>query len=101
MLVSFSIAPFDKGESISKYVAEVVNLVDNSGLDYRLGAMNTTVEGEVDELFDLLKQCHLKMREYSNRVVTHIAIDDREGAKNRLLGKPDSIEKRLMKKIKR
>jgi len=101
MLASFSIAPFDKGESLSKYVAEVVNLVDNSGLDYRLGAMNTTVEGDVDELFDLLKRCHLKMREYSNRVVTHIAIDDREGAKNRLLGKPESIEKKLGKKIKR
>jgi len=101
MLVSFSVAPFDKGESLSKYVAEVIKLIDNSGLDYRLGAMNTTVEGDANEIFDLLKKCHLKMREYSNRVVTHIAIDDREGAKNRLVGKPESIEKRLGKKLKR
>jgi uncharacterized protein (TIGR00106 family) len=100
MLASFSVAPFDKGESLSRYVAEVIKLIDESGLDYRLGAMNTTVEGDGDEVFELIKKCHLKMRLYSNRVVTHIAIDDREGAKNRLLGKPESIEKRLGKKIK-
>lgn len=101
MLVSFSVAPFDKGESLSAYVAEILDLIDNSGLDYRLGAMNTTVEGDTDEVFDLLKKCHLKMREFSKRVVTHIAIDDREGAFNRLQGKPESIEKKLAKKLKR
>ncbi len=82
-------------------MAEVINLIDNSGLDYRLGAMTTTVEGDVHEIFDLIKKCHLKMRQYSNRVVTHITIDDREGACNRLFGKPESIEKKLGKKLKK
>jgi len=101
MLAEFSIAPFDKGESLSKYVAEIIDLIDKTGLNYRLGAMGTTVEGDFDEVFDLIKVCHLKMREFSRRVITHIAIDDREGAVNRLEEKPRSIEKRLGKKLKR
>ena len=101
MLAEFSIAPFDKGESLSKYVAEIIDMIDQSGLEYRVGAMGTTVEGGTDEVFDLIKACHLKMRMYSRRVITHIALDDREGASNRLEGKPQSIEKILKRTIKK
>ena len=101
MLAEFSIAPFDKGESLSAYVAQIIDLIDKSGLDYRLGPMGTTVEGDIDEVFELIKKCHLKMREMSRRVITHIAIDDREGATNRLEGKPKSIEEKLGRKVKK
>ncbi len=100
MLAHFSVAPFDKGESLSKYVAEIIDLIDKSGLEYRLGAMGTTVEGDTEEVFELIKQCHSKMRLYSKRVITHIAIDDREGADNRLTGKIKSIENHLERKVR-
>ncbi|OQX95924.1 hypothetical protein B6I21_02960 [candidate division KSB1 bacterium 4572_119] len=101
MLAQFSIAPFDKGESLSKYVAEVIDLIDKSGLNYQLSSMGTTVEGEPEEVFTLIKACHYKMREYSRRVITHIAIDDRQSAENRLAGKPASIENKLGRRLKR
>ena len=101
MLAQFSIAPLDRGESLSKYVAEIIDLIDNSGLEYRLGAMSTTVEGDVDEVFELIKACHLRMRLFSRRVSTHITIDDREGATDALTGKPHSVEEKLGRKIKR
>ncbi len=100
MLAEFSIMPLDKGESLSKYIAEIIDQIDSSGLEYRLGAMGTTVEGSADDIFELIKSCHLKMRLYSHRVITHIVIDDREGASARLAGKPQSIEKILQRKIK-
>ena len=101
MLAQFTIAPLDKGESLSKYVAEIIDLIDKSGLEYRLGAMGTTVEGTVDDVFDLIKECHQKMRLYSRRVITNIAIDDREGAENRIQGKLKSIENKLGRTIKK
>jgi uncharacterized protein (TIGR00106 family) len=101
MLASFSIIPLDKGESLSRYVSEIIDLIDKSGLDYRLGAMSTTVEGDMNLIFELIKQCHLKMRKRSRRVVTNISIDDREGATKRLNGKPQAIETILKKKLKR
>ena len=46
MLASFSIAPVGVGENLSEHVAEIVDIIDKSGLKYKLGAMQTTVEGE-------------------------------------------------------
>ena len=46
MLASFSIAPVGVGEALSKHVAEIVDIIDKSGLKYKLGAMQTTVEGD-------------------------------------------------------
>lgn len=101
MLAEFSIVPTDKGESVSKYVAEILDIIDQSGLEYKLHAMGTTVEGTCDDVFELIKLCHNTMRMYSNRVVTHIAIDDRAGAEHRLQGKPNSIENILGRKLQR
>ena len=56
-LLEFSITPLGVGESVSQYVARCVDLIDKSGLDYRLHAMGTVVEGDVGPLLDLLKRC--------------------------------------------
>jgi uncharacterized protein (TIGR00106 family) len=56
-LLEFSITPLGAGESVSEYVARAVDLIDKSGLDYRLHAMGTVVEGEIGPLLDLLKKC--------------------------------------------
>ena len=45
-LMEFSIIPLDKGDSMGTYVARVLSVVDESGLDYRLNPMGTVVEGE-------------------------------------------------------
>ena len=57
-LLEFSITPLGAGESVSQYVARAVDLIDKSGLDYRLHAMGTVVEGDVGPLLDLLQAVH-------------------------------------------
>ena len=47
---------------MSKHVAEIVDIIDKSGLDYKLGAMQTTVEGDDSEVLALILQCHRRMR---------------------------------------
>lgn len=95
MLASFSIVPVGEGEEIREDVAEVLELIDRSGLPYRLGAMQTTVEGDETAVMGLIMACHRKMRERANRVLTHIAIDDRGGAVDRLTGKVRDVEEIL------
>jgi len=99
MLASFSISPIGVGELLSKHVAEIVDIIDRSGLKYKLGAMQTTVEGDDAEVMALILQCHRHMRTKARRVVTHIAIDDREGASGRFTGKVADVEKVLGKKL--
>jgi uncharacterized protein (TIGR00106 family) len=92
MIIMFSIIPIDKGESISTEIARAINLVDQSGLTYQTTAMGTLIEGNWDEVMNLIKRCHDEIRKNSRRVYTRINIDDREGANHELTKKVASVE---------
>jgi uncharacterized protein (TIGR00106 family) len=95
MLVEFSVAPMGKGESISKDVAKVIDIIDRSGLPYKTHAMGTLIEGSWEECMTVVKKCHDAVRKSSARVYTRIAIDDRKGKKNAMVLKLRSVESKL------
>jgi uncharacterized protein (TIGR00106 family) len=99
MLASFSIIPIGAGEELKARIAELVHVIEQSGLPYVMGAMQTTVEGEPDQVMDLIMACHRQARKSSARVLTHITIDDREGATGRITGKVKDVEEVLGRKI--
>lgn len=101
MLAIFSTFPVGKSESLSADVAEIIKIIDDSGIECQTTAMGTLVEGEWEEVMDLIKKCHHKLRETSTRVYTKISIDDREGASGRIKGKVASVEKRLGREVKK
>jgi uncharacterized protein (TIGR00106 family) len=101
MLIEFSIVPIGASSSVGAKVAEVLDLVDSSGLSYKLTPMGTIVEGEWDELMQLVKECHMKMMEHEKRVLTRIIIDDRKGKTGNIDRKVSSIEKRLGRSLKK
>ena len=68
VLLEFSMSPLSKGESVSQYVARSVEIIDQSGLDYRLHAMGTIVEGDIDQVLDVLKQCYEAMAADCDRI---------------------------------
>jgi uncharacterized protein (TIGR00106 family) len=92
MLASFSVAPVGTGEALGELVADIMTLVEASGLPYKFGAMQTTVEGDQEEVLRLIMSCHRRMLEKAPRVVTHIALDDRKRANGRLEGKVKDVE---------
>lgn len=94
-LAEFSVVPVGVEESISRYVAECVKIVESSGLDYQLTPMGTLIEGEVDEIMQIILQCHRRVMEMSNRVVTSIKIDDRKGRRGALEAKVRSVREKL------
>jgi uncharacterized protein (TIGR00106 family) len=101
MLANFSIIPLGGGESVSKYVAKVIDIVDKSGLRYQLTSMGTLVEGNWEEVMGIIKKCHNITGKLVPRVYTVITIDDRKGAKGRLTGKVKSVERILKREIKK
>jgi uncharacterized protein (TIGR00106 family) len=92
MLASFSVVPIGSGEALKEYVADIVTIIEKSGLEYRLGPMETAVEGDTDKVWKVIRKCHERMRELSPRVLTHVAIDDRMGATHRLTGKVEEVK---------
>jgi uncharacterized protein (TIGR00106 family) len=101
MLAEFSIVPIGKGSSIGDQVAEVLKIVDASGLPYKINPMGTVVEGEWDEVMKLIKQCHKTVMKTGERALTTISIDDRKGKPNRIDQKVKAIEKRIGKALKK
>ncbi len=98
MLLEFSMSPLGKGESVGKYVARSLDIIDRSGLDYRLNAMGTVLEGEWDEVFGVVKRCFERMRRDCGRVTATIKLDYRRGASGRLSAKVSSVERRLKRR---
>jgi uncharacterized protein (TIGR00106 family) len=93
--------PIGKGESVSRYVARSLDIIDRSGLDYRLHAMGTVLEGEWDECMAVVKACYEAMRKDCRRVECVIKIDYRKGRRGCLTGKVARVEKRLGRKLKK
>jgi uncharacterized protein (TIGR00106 family) len=96
-----SIAPLGKGESVSAYVAECVDIIDRSGLDYELHAMGTIVEGELDQVLDLMRRCIEQMATHSDRVTCAAKLDYRRGAGGRLTSKVASVEQKLGRSLRK
>lgn len=102
MIAEISVIPIGKGVDLASYVASVVKIIDESGLDYKLNAMGTVVEGESDQVFDLIKKCHNKMLEMSERVYTTVKIDERKDKKVKMLEhKVQAVEKELGRSLKK
>jgi uncharacterized protein (TIGR00106 family) len=91
-LMEFSMVPLDKGDSYSKYVARLLDIVEKSGLDYRLNPMGTVVEGEWEELLNLLTECFRALEKDSNRISLQVKIDHRKGISGALDSKIKSVE---------
>lgn len=100
LLAHISIFPLDKGVSLSDYVSRSLNIIDKSGLQYRLGSMGTTIEGEYDEVFEVIRNCFDAIKEDSERVSMYIKIDWRKNSKGRLEKKIKSVEEKLGRKLK-
>ena len=83
-LMEFSMIPLDKGASFSQYVAGTLAIVDESGLDYRLNPMSTVVEGDWDELMDLLTRCFKALEKESDRISLQAKFDFRRGVSGAL-----------------
>jgi uncharacterized protein (TIGR00106 family) len=95
MIAAFSITPLGVGDSVGGIVAEAVELVRASGLPNETNAMFTNVEGEWDEVMDLIKSCVMRVAETAPRVSVVLKLDHRPGVDGGLTSKVESIEKHL------
>jgi uncharacterized protein (TIGR00106 family) len=101
VLLEFSIIPLGQAESVSSHVARCVDIVDRSGLEYGVHAMGTVVEGELDQLLDLLRDCFEELRTDCDRITCTAKFDDRVGSSGRLASKVHSVEEKLGRECKR
>ena len=100
VLAELSIWPMDKGESVGVYVARCLNIIDRSGLAYRLGPMGTTIEGEWNDVMAVVTRCYEALAADCNRVTATLKMDYRRGLTNRLADKIKSVEEKVGRRLK-
>src|SRR3954453_858347 len=92
VLLDFSMTPLDKGESVSPYVARCLEVVAASGLDYRLHAMGTTLEGDLEQVLAVVRRCFEALAPDCDRISCSIKMDYRKGPGGRLEGKVQKVQ---------
>jgi uncharacterized protein (TIGR00106 family) len=95
MLAAFSITPLGAGDSVSGLVADAVRIVRDSGLPNETNAMFTNIEGEWDEVMDVIKRCVDAVAERAPRVSVVIKLDHRPGTTGAITSKVAAVEERL------
>ncbi|MEV4056462.1 thiamine-binding protein [Amycolatopsis sp. NPDC049688] len=97
MIVAFSVSPSggDPDGGVSEAVARAVKVVRESGLPNSTNAMFTNIEGEWDEVMDVVKRAVEAAGEGSSRVSLVLKADIRPGFSGQLEAKVDRIEAHL------
>jgi uncharacterized protein (TIGR00106 family) len=99
VLLEMTMSPTGKGESLSAYVARVLDIIDRSGIRYQLTPMSTIMEGEWDDVMKIIGDCFNELRRDCPRIGVQIKIDYREGTESRLESKIESLEQKLGRKL--
>ena len=95
MLVAFSVTPIGVGEDVAEYVADAVRVVRESGLPNRTDAMFTTVEGDWDEVMDVVRHAVEAVAAKAPRVSLSLKADLRPGVTGALDSKVEAVERHL------
>ena len=97
MLVAFSVAPSGGGDtdSVSEAVAAAVRIVRESGLPHETSSMFTTIEGEWDEVMDVVKRATEAVSLRAPRTSLVLKADIRPGHTDQLREKVRRVEEQL------
>ena len=91
-LISLSIYPMGVGENLSAYVAEVVKVIEASGLPHRTTAMSTEIEGDWDEVMRVVKDATFVLAEKGLRTGVNFRADIRPGRTNTIISKVEKLD---------
>lgn len=91
-LVAVAIAPFGEGEELASYVAEVVKVIRASGLPNHTNSMFTEIEGEWDEVMQVVKDATFVLAERGIRTEVILKADIRPGHTDTLHTKVEKVE---------
>ncbi|MDX1589823.1 MAG: MTH1187 family thiamine-binding protein [Oleiphilaceae bacterium] len=90
------VIPMGVGPSISDYIARCERILEKAGLEPEINAEGTSVEGDWDQVFNAVKECHEAMhQEEVPRVFTALKFSTRTDREQSRLDKTGSVKRKL------
>lgn len=100
VLMELAIFPNNVIGSMSPYVARVLNIIDKSGLKYRLSPMSTVIEGELEQVLAIANACHNELAKDCDRISIVMRVDSKPGnSETRMESKVTSVEEKVGRKL--
>ncbi len=94
-LIALAISPVGTGDELSADVAEVVKVIRESGLPNKTSSMFTEIEGEYDEVMEVVKKATFVLAQKGIRTEVVLKMDIRPGYTDTMSGKLERLEKHL------
>jgi uncharacterized protein (TIGR00106 family) len=91
MLFELSITPLGDVH-LSDEIAQILEVIDRSGLPYQLTPGSTYIEGSWDEVLPIIRACHESARRSSRHVITSLRIEDDAGEPNKIRRNVESVQ---------
>lgn len=101
MLAELAIIPVGGDSHTSSDLADVLKLIDESGLPYQLTPSSTCIEGDWNEVMALVRLCHQRALARTPHVVTTIKIEEDLGAANQLASNISHVEAKAGRPLRR
>lgn len=90
-LIAVAIAPMGVGDEVSEEVSEVIKIIRESGLSNQTNSMFTEIEGEWDDVMEVVKKATFILAEKGIRTEVVLKADVRPGYKNMMSEKVKKV----------
>ncbi|MBN1272073.1 MAG: MTH1187 family thiamine-binding protein [Candidatus Aminicenantes bacterium] len=99
IIADLAIFPTSEGISVSRYVKEVICVIENSGLKNVTGGMSTTIESpDLQSLFAVIEQAHdLLIEMGARRIHIDLRVDHRTDKEASIHSKLKAVGKNKLK----
>lgn len=91
-LIAVCIAPCGTGDEFAPYVAQIVKIIRESGLQSRTNSMFTEIEGEWDEVMAVVKKATCYLTDQGIRTEVILKADVRPGYTHMMNHKVQAVE---------
>lgn len=96
VIIDLCVVPIGVGVSVSKYVVECQKIIKEAGLESTLHAYGTNIEGDWDEVFEVVKKCHERIHDMgAPRITTTIKAGTRIDREQTMEDKIVSVKNKL------
>jgi uncharacterized protein (TIGR00106 family) len=96
VIMDLCVVPLGVGVSLSRYIAECERVLREAGLETRLHAYGTNIEGEWDDVMAAVRRCHEAVHAMgAPRISTTIKLGTRTDRVQTMEEKIRSVEEKL------
>lgn len=96
VMIDLCVIPIGVGVSLSEYIVECQKVLEGAGLKYEMHAYGTIIEGEWDDVFATVRECHKAVHDKgAPRISTTIKVGTRTDRDQTMEEKVQSVEEKL------